>query len=148
MMIFCKELMIMYLARLAMLPVAALVLSAPLASAQSLDFETYRTKVEPIFLKKRAPHARCVVCHSNSNSAFRLEALPKGVKEYTPEQSRKNFANVSNLVKPGNPDGSRLLIHPLTREAGGDLFHNGGRQFASRTDPDWLAIADWVKKGK
>ncbi len=138
----------MNLARLMMLPVAALVMAAPFASAQSLDFDMYRSKVEPIFLKKRPPHARCVVCHSNSNSAFRLEALPKGVKEYTPEQSRKNFANVVNLVKPGNPETSRLLIHPLTREAGGDLFHNGGRQFASQKDPDWLAIADWVKKGK
>lgn len=138
----------MNFARLAMLPVAALVLSGSLASAQSLDFETYRTKVEPIFLKKRPPHARCVVCHSNSNSAFRLEALPKGVKEYTEAQSRRNFANVVNLVKAGNPEGSRLLIHPLTREAGGDLFHNGGRQFASQKDPDWMAIADWVKKGK
>src|SRR5262245_1872806 len=105
MMIGCKECMTMNLARLAMLPVAALALFAPLASAQSLDFETYRTKVEPIFLKKRPPHARCVVCHSNSNSAFRLEALAKGSKEYTEAQSRKNFANVSNLVKPGNPEG-------------------------------------------
>jgi hypothetical protein len=138
----------MNLARLVMLPVAALVLAAPFASAQSLDFDAYRTKVEPIFLKKRPPHARCVVCHSNSNSAFRLEPLAKGVKEYTEAQSRKNFANVVNLVKPGNPETSRLLIHPLTREAGGDLFHNGGRQFASQKDPDWLAIADWVKKGK
>ena len=138
----------MNLARLLMLPVAALVMAAPVASAQSLDFDTYRTKVEPIFLKKRPPHARCVVCHSNSNNAFRLEALPKGVREYTEAQSRKNFANVVNLVKPGNPETSRLLIHPLTREAGGDLFHNGGRQFASQKDPDWLTIADWVRKGK
>src|SRR4051794_12108215 len=30
------------------------------AQAQSLDFETYRTRVEPVFLKKRAGHARCV----------------------------------------------------------------------------------------
>ena len=138
----------MNLARLVMLPVAASVFltAAPFASAQSLDFETYRTKVEPIFLKKRAPHARCVVCHSNSNSAFRLQPLAKGAKAYSEEDSRKNFANVSNLVKPGNAKGSRLLIHPLAREAGGDLFHNGGRQFASQTDPDWVAIASSVDK--
>ena len=136
----------MNLARLVMMPVAALLMSAPFASAQSLDFQTYRSKVEPIFLKKRAPHARCVVCHSNSNSAFRLQPLPKGAKEYSEEDSRKNFANVVNLVKPGMPESSRLLIHPLTREAGGDLFHNGGRQFGSKTDPDWMAIADWINK--
>jgi hypothetical protein len=136
----------MNLARLVMLSAAALVMAAPFASAQSLDFQTYKTKVEPIFLKKRAPHARCVVCHSNSNNAFRLQPLAKGVKEYSEEDSRKNFANVSNLVKPGSPETSRLLIHPLAREAGGDLFHNGGRQFSSKTDPDWLSIAEWVNK--
>lgn len=136
----------MTLARLVMLPVAALLMAAPFASGQSLDFQTYRSKVEPIFLKKRAPHARCVVCHSNSNSAFRLQPLAKGVKEYSEEDSRKNFANVANLVKAGNPETSRLLIHPLAREAGGDLFHNGGRQFASKTDPDWIAIAEWINK--
>ena len=140
----------MNLARLVILPVVAAVLqmAAPSAAAQSLDFQTYKTKVEPIFLKKRAPHARCVVCHSNSNSAFRLQPLPKGVTAWTEEQSRLNYENVKNLVSPGKPESSRLLIHPLAREAGGDLFHNGGRQFPSRTDPDWTAIASWVGNGK
>jgi hypothetical protein len=144
----------MNLTRLVILPAVAAVLhmAAPFAAAQSaaqsLDFETYRTKVEPIFLKKRPPHARCVVCHSANNSAFRLEPLPKGAPAYTEEQSRRNFANVSNLVKPGNPTSSRLLMHPLSREAGGDLFHNGGRQFASQDDPDWNTIANWVGGGK
>lgn len=140
--------------RLLIVPSVAVVLhiAAPFAAAQSaaqsLDFETYRTKVEPIFLKKRPPHARCVVCHSANNSAFRLEPLPKGATAYTEEQSRRNFANVTNLVKPGNPASSRLLIHPLSREAGGDLFHNGGRQFASKDDPDWNTLASWVSGGK
>jgi hypothetical protein len=140
----------MNLARLVILPVVAAVLqmAAPSAAAQSLDFETYRTKVEPIFLKKRAPHARCVVCHSVNNSAFRLQPLAKGVTAWTEEQSRRNFDNVKNLVSPGKPTSSRLLIHPLAREAGGDLFHNGGRQFASEDDPDWKAIASWVGNGK
>jgi hypothetical protein len=140
----------MNLARLAILPLLAAVMqmSAPSAAAQSLDFETYRTKVEPIFLKKRAPHARCVVCHSANNSAFRLQPLDKATKSWTAEQSRLNFENVKNLVKPGNPASSRLLIHPLAREAGGDLFHNGGRQFSSKDDPDWNAIANWVGSAK
>jgi hypothetical protein len=140
----------MNLARLAILPVLAAVMhmAAPSAVAQSLDFETYKTKVEPIFLKKRAPHARCVVCHSANNSAFRLQPLEKGTTAWTAEQSRLNFENVKNLVKPGNPASSRLLIHPLAREAGGDLFHNGGRQFSSKDDPDWNAIASWVGAAK
>ena len=56
---------------------AAFLLTAPIF-AQSLDFETYRTKVEPIFLKKRPTHARCIVCHEGNRTAFRLAALAEG----------------------------------------------------------------------
>jgi len=124
------------------------ILFTGLAGAQSLDFEIYKTKVEPIFMKKRPGHARCVACHEAGNSAFRLQALEKGSTAWTEEQSRKNFESVSRLVKPGDPTGSRLLIHPLAPDAGGDRFHGGGRQFPSQMDPDWQTIAGWVKGGK
>jgi hypothetical protein len=39
-----------------------------------------------------------------------------------------------------NRSASRLLIHPLAPEAGGDLFHSGGRQFESQNDPDWKIL--------
>jgi hypothetical protein len=119
----------------------------PLA-AQSLDFQAYKAKVEPIFLKKRGSHARCVSCHSASNSAFRLQPLARGSTTWNEEQSRLNFENVSKLVSPGKPDASRLLIHPLSQEAGGDEFHSGGNQFPSREDPDWKVLAEWVRTGK
>ncbi|MBV8732899.1 MAG: hypothetical protein JO336_24080 [Acidobacteriia bacterium] len=134
----------MFRARLAVC--AALL--AGLASAGSLDFEVYRTKVEPIFLKRRPGHARCVVCHEANNSAFRLQQLPEGATSWTEEQSKKNFESVSHLVTPGNPTASRLLIHPLAPDAGGDKFHGGGRQFASQEDPDWVVIANWVRQAK
>ena len=120
-------------------------LLAGFAAAQTLDFEVYRTKVEPIFAKKRGAHARCVSCHSASNSAFKLQELPEGAKGWTEEQSRINFASVSKLVVPGDPLKSRLLRHPLAQDAGGDLFHSGGRQFTSQSDPDWQTIADWIR---
>lgn len=115
---------------------------------QSLDFEYYRTRVEPIFLKKRPGHARCVVCHAGSNNAFRLQPLPDGSPSWTEEQSRLNFEIVSRLVTPGDPTSSRLLLHPLSPKAGGDAFHSGGRQFASQNDPDWRVLADWVRNAK
>ena len=133
----------MILARLA----PALAVVAGFALAQSLDFNSYKSRVEPIFTKKRPGHARCVSCHSASNSAFRLQPLPEGTT-WTDEQSRKNFESVSRLVKPGDPQGSRFLIHPLAQEGGGDEFHGGGKQFLSKDDPDWKAIADWVRTGK
>src|SRR5258707_1010469 len=117
--------------------------SGPVQS--SLDFETYRTHVEPIFLKERPGHARCYSCHTLSNKNFHLETLSSGSTSWTDEQSQRNFQNVVQQVVPGDPASSRLLIHPLAPEVGGDPFHSGGRQFASQTDPDWLVLADWVR---
>jgi hypothetical protein len=125
-----------------------LILIAPLAAAQSLDFEAYKTRVEPVFLKRRPTHARCVACHVDATTAFKLQALPTGAKTWSEEQSRKNFEMVLNLVAPGDPKSSRLLMHPLAPDAGGDQFHGGGRQFASKDDPDWKIIADWVGSAK
>jgi hypothetical protein len=118
------------------------------AAAQSLSYETFKAQVEPIFLKKRAGHARCVVCHSTGGGAFHLQMLSPGSSTWTEEQSRKNFEAVSNLVVPGDPNSSVLLKHPLAPEAGGDQFHSGGRQFRSQDDPDWQAIANWVRQAK
>jgi hypothetical protein len=127
---------------------AAPLFAADLAPTSSLDFDYYRTRVEPIFLKKRAGHARCVVCHAGSTNAFHLEPLPPGSSTWTEAQSRRNFEIVSRLVTPGDPASSHLLLHPLSPKAGGDAFHSGGRQFASQDDPDWRVLADWVRNGK
>jgi hypothetical protein len=126
---------------------AAAMLTASFATAQSLSFEVFKTSVEPIFLKKRPGHARCVVCHVDAATAFKLQPVPKDGM-WTDDQSRRNFEVVSRLVTPGNPQSSRLLIHPLAGDAGGDKFHGGGRQFASKNDPDWKVLADWVGRGK
>ncbi len=55
-----------------------------------------------------------------------------------------DFEVVSKLVNPGDPATSRLLLHPLAPEGGGDVFHSGGRQFASKDDPAWKTLAQWV----
>jgi YVTN family beta-propeller protein len=109
---------------------------------------SYKVNVEPIFLKQRPGHARCYGCHSEGNRAFHLERLSPGNSEWTEEQSRRNFENVMQHVAPGDPTSSRLLMHPLAPESGGESFHSGGRQFASQNDPDWLKIADWVNSLK
>src|SRR4051812_45610064 len=123
-------------------------IAASFAAAQSLDFTAYRTKVEPIFLKKREGHARCVVCHANAGNAFRLQPLAPGAANWTEEESRKNFEAVSKLVFSANLMSSPLLKHPLAGTAGGDDFHSGGRQFQSQSDPDWKAMADWARASK
>src|SRR6267143_2141055 len=111
----------------------------------TLDFETYRQRVEPIFLKPRAGHARCYSCHTLSNRVFHLETLSPGATNWTAEQSQKNFQSASQLVVPGHPETSWLLLHPLAPEAGGHAFHSGGRQFESKDDPDWQILFEWAR---
>lgn len=111
--------------------------------APALDYNFFKTRVQPIFLKKREGHARCVVCHGGANNALHLAPLP-GSGTWSEEDTKNNFAAVSALVNANDPANSRLLIHPLAPEAGGDLFHSGGRQFASKDDPDWKTLAQFA----
>ena len=110
----------------------------------TLDFDYYKTNVEPIFVAKKAGFTRCVVCHSEGGRIGFLEELPAGAESWSDEESRLNFEAVSQLVTPGDPSGSRLLMHPLEPDAGGDEFHNGGRQFASQDDPWFQTLEAWV----
>jgi len=126
----------------------AFMLHAASAPKPTLDFEFFKAKVEPIFLAKRDGHTRCYVCHSESNNNFKLERLAPGSKAWTEEQSRRNFETVSKLVNPGDPDTSRLLMQPLAPEGGGNVFHSGGRQFASKNDSGWKTLAQWVNGAK
>ena len=120
---------------------------APVAASSALDFDTYKTKVEPMFLEKRPGHARCVVCHS-TGTAFRLQQLSPGQTTWSDEQSQKNFAMIGRFVLPGVPSKSRLLVMPLAHEAGGTEFHPGGKHWESQADPEWKTLADWVKATK
>jgi hypothetical protein len=122
---------------------------SPAQGEAELSYEIFKAEVEPIFLKKRPGHTRCYVCHEASNKrAFRLEKLAPGAAFWTEEQSRKNFEIVSGLIAPGDQQASLLLMHPLAPEAGGDAYHSGGRQFESKDDPDWQALAKWASGAK
>jgi len=120
--------------------------AASSAGPASLNYEFYKTKVQPIFLAKRPGRARCVACHSRAgnNTAFRLQPLSQGSTTWSEEESRKNFESTKVLVVPGNVERSRLLIHPLAEDAGGDFFHTGGKHFDSQNNPEWQALKAWV----
>jgi hypothetical protein len=134
----------------ASIPSARAQTAAPAdAKTPELDYVFFKTRVEPIFLKKRSDeHARCYVCHQvmrHGGGPLSLEMLPTGASFWTEEQSRHNFEVVSKLVVPGNPDLSLFLRMPLAPEAGGIAdTHQGGRQFASQDDPDWKNMKAWV----
>jgi len=110
----------------------------------SLDFEFFKTRVQPIFLARRPGHARCYVCHSTGTN-FRLQRLSPDSREWNDEQSHLNFEAVQRLVTPGHPEASPLLLHPLTAEAGGDTFHSGGKHWDSQSNPEWQTLAEWVR---
>ena len=114
---------------------------------KTLDFTTYRTQIEPIFLKKRPEHARCYICHSEG-TPFRLQELSPGATTWTEEQSQQNFLAVRRYVVPGNPAASRLLRMPLAEDAGGTDFHPGGKHFLSQDDPEYKTMAAWVAAAK
>jgi hypothetical protein len=108
-----------------------------------LNYEFFKTKVQSVFLAKRPGHARCVVCHTFNNAAFKLVPLSPGSTTWNEEQSRRNFELVQRVAMPGFLE-SKLLKHPLAEEAGGDAHHGGAQQFASQQDLDWLTLKAFV----
>ena len=128
------------------LMLAALLSQQPASSppaSSPLDFEVFRTKIQPIFLAKRPGHARCISCHT-LGTPLRLQPLPSGSTTWSEEDSRKNFQVVQRVVVPGSITKSRLLVHPLAEDAGGDFFHNGGKHWSSQDDKEWQTLKAFV----
>jgi hypothetical protein len=108
----------------------------------TLDYEYFKTAVQPIFLAKRPGHARCIACHG-SGTPLRLQPLSAGHTTWTEEESAKNFQAVRRVVVPGSLK-SRLLLHALDEQAGGDFYHSGGKHWASQDDAEWQTLKAWV----
>jgi hypothetical protein len=113
--------------------ITAVLLIAAANFDADLDLETHRTRVAPIFLNKR-PATRAASSATRRIPQLSTSKLTPGAITWSEEQSRRNFVNVSRLVVSGDPAASKFLRHPLAPEAGGDYFHGGGRQFASKQD--------------
>ncbi|HXV86392.1 MAG TPA: hypothetical protein VD793_06820, partial [Gemmatimonadales bacterium] len=132
---------------------APAALPVPGASVQgSLDFQFYRERVEPIFIRPRAGYgpglSPCATCHVQSGTPLKLQPLQEGEGGrvfWSEEQSRRNFQAASRLVVPGRPEQSRLLNKPLAVAAGGTPYHVGGKFWDTRDDPEWRTLADWVR---
>ena len=112
------------------------------SSSPPPDFEFFRTKVQPIFLTKRPGHARCISCHA-AGTPMRLQPLSPGSTMWNEEESRMNFEVVAPRVVSGSLT-SKLLVHALATEAGGDFFHSGGKHWTSQGDPEWQILKAWV----
>jgi hypothetical protein len=128
-------------------PLLAQQVPASAAAASPLDYEVFKTRVQPILTSARKGNARCTACHSRGGGNSYLEPLAPGSTTYTEEQSRRNFERVQRLVTPGNPLNSILLMNPLAQEAGGSHWHGGGKHWQSQNDPEWQTLAGWVRSG-
>lgn len=121
-------------------------LLALLPAQTVLDFEFFKERVQPILLKKREGHARCVACHTHR--APQLQPLAAGAASWDEAQSRKNFNAWRPFVKPGEPLKSAMLMHPLLASAGGDHFHGGGKHWKTQDNMEWQTIAAWIRGAK
>jgi hypothetical protein len=113
------------------------------AADQSLDYEFFKSRVQPVFLSKRPGHTRCVVCHTQNNASFHLVKLSPGANAWNEQQSRQNFQLIQKVAIPGSLD-SPIVHHPLAEQAGGDPHHGGGQQFESQNDPAWQTLKAFI----
>ena len=127
-------------------PVDSQAAAASTAST-ALDYEFFKTKVQPVFLTKRTGHTRCVACHTQNNAPFHLVKLSPGSTSWNDQQSRQNFELIKRVAIPGSLD-SPIVHHPLAGEAGGDPHHGGGQQFESQNDPAWQTLKAFVMGAK
>ena len=123
--------------------------AAPASSgeAAALDYDFFKTKVQPVFVTKRAGHTRCVACHTQNNAPFHLVKLSPGANSWNEQQSRQNFQLIQRVAIPGSMD-SPIVHHPLAGQAGGDPHHGGGDQFESQNDPAWQTLRAFVMGAK
>ena len=113
------------------------------AKEATLDFEFFRSCVQPVFANPREGHIRCSNCHAGGSIGFAPVAQSGGA--WSDQEARRAFLTISRLVIPGNPEQSRFLLKPLHPDGGGSYTHNGPRRWQSRNEPEWQMLAGWVR---
>ena len=109
----------------------------------ALDFDFFRSCVQPVFANAREGHIKCSNCHAGGLIGF--APAPQDGKAWNDQEARRAFSTLSRLILPGNPDQSRFLLKPLHPDGGGSYTHNGPRRWQSRQDPEWQMLAGWVR---
>ena len=114
------------------------------AASPSLDFEFFQSCVQRVFVTTIPGALPCTECHGGGAAGF-AGSIGDGRDFWNEEESRRNFEVAMRLIEPGEPTRSRLLMHPLAYEGGGDYTHNGPRRWRSMDDPEWQMLASWVR---
>ena len=106
-----------------------------------LDFEFFRSCVQPVFANPREGQLRCSNCHSSGMIGF--APAPARGDAWSDEEAQRAYTLLSRVITPGNPEQSRFLLKPLHPDGGGAYTHNGPRRWQSRDDPEWQMLAGW-----
>jgi len=118
--------------------------AAPPATPPQPDFAFFRQCVQPIFTNPRPNAVACTECHSGGGR-MGFGRAPRDGRSWTEDESRASYDALMSFIEPGFPQLSRFLHHPLNPRVGGDFMHNGGRRWSSREDPEWQALAAWIR---
>lgn len=109
-----------------------------------LDFQFFRSCVQPIFRNPREGQIRCSNCHGGGQMGF--APVPAGGRtEWDDAEAKRAFQVINRLIVPGNAEQSRFLLKPLHPDGGGSYAHNGVRRWQNRKDPEWQMLASWVR---
>ena len=106
----------------------------PTTDPPQADFETFRTRVNPVITE------RCAAgnCHGAPANSMYLTC------GNTPEQVRWNYFAAGDYLST-KPDSSELLRRSLSPTAGG-TYHEGGEIFSSPDASGYRAILAWAEE--
>ena len=112
------------------------------ATSTSLDYEFFKTRVQPIFMAKRAGNARCISCHAPARrcdcSRSRREAR-HGATRTRARTSRRSAGRRARQPEEQAAASIRSRKRPAatsitTAASTGD----------SQNDPEWQTLEAWV----
>jgi YVTN family beta-propeller protein len=110
----------------------------------TLDFEFFRSCVQPVFAVPREGQIRCSNCHAAGLLGF-APPPTDGRASWNDMEAKRAFQLISRVIVPGDPDQSRFLLKPLHPDGGGSYAHNGVRRWQSRSDPEYQMLAEWIR---
>ncbi|MFL2546376.1 MAG: hypothetical protein ACJ0SL_03320 [Candidatus Rariloculaceae bacterium] len=98
-------------------------------AAPEVDYEFFRACMHPILYQVTPAGITCANCH---------------VLEFAQADPQASWNAIERLIEPGQPTQSRLLMHPLHPDGGGDYAHNGVRRWMTQDDAEWQMLAEWI----
>ena len=96
----------------------AAVLLHEAAPAPALDYDVFKTRVQPILMAMRDGHARCILCHVDRagrvRGSMRLQPFSPGSTVWNEGRSRKNFDAVQARRRNEADGRGPLLLMPAS----------------------------------